>query len=421
MRGRSNVGDVDDKGNFQVIEKDYKPIVPEDVQAAGSGSVYHVQPTRSAHRVYPPRGRAQPPSEKTKRDKNLGHAILIAHIRTFTLVTLFMFGLLGVAVYVTGRAWQKHMERARASSAAPRPVAEEAVPVVLDTGVLVTDAEDEEPARLRVELDTDALRRAVFLQQQAEQMLEEGRRQEALALFVEALEWWPNLTAVWGTVGQLYLEERDFERAEEALERAVEADPGNPERLNDLGVALLYQNRLDEALEVFGAVLEISPAYAPAHFNLALCHLARNDDAAAEAELDAFLVLRPDDPQALKEKAYLLAVRGAHDEALPLLDTAIEGAPDWPPLYVDAAAVAALMGQLDQAIHYLSGLEERTSAVTVQRVYHQPAFRTIRLTDEGQQFERKLAERARSRLGSSRDVPTESAAATLPMRSLVER
>lgn len=405
-----------------MMAKDNDPKrIPDDASAPLAGSVYYRQRPPPRKRYTPSQSPSKGPSRSgpPRRTSNLGHAIMLSNIRTFSIMAVFMFALLGFAVYITGRMWRAHQERvevdAPATTRPPAPSPGPARPELRDVGVLM-DVPQQPAAQVRSELDTDAMRRAVFMQKRAEALVASGNYAEAIARFQDALEIWPYLTQVWTQLGRVYLHTRDYRRAQIALERAVESDPGNAELLNDLGVALLFQNRIDQAMDVFDTVTDLVPSFAPAHFNRALTFLAQDDVPQAERSLDAFLRLKPNDPQALKEKAFLVAQRGEYREALDLLRHAITYAPDWAPLYVDAAAAAALLGRVDEAIRHLDQAEAFTSPDLIYRVYQQPAFRDIRRSEPGRLFEQNLAERARE-LMDLQGGTEQPVSLTLPMTS----
>jgi len=335
---------------------------------------------------------------------------MLANIRTFGLVALFMGGLLALASVLTTRIWKSHQsevaaEELFATRRTERPtlglpdsrVSLSPVPL----GAAETRWSDRPMPNVRSELDTDAMRRAIFMQKRAEELLLEGRHEEAIARFQDALDIWPQLTQVWSQLGQVYLGIRDYARARIALERAVENDPGNPAVLNDLGVAFLYLNRLDQALEIFMTVNDIDPRFARAHFNRALAYMAQNDADAADAALDAFLRLQPQNAQALKEKAYLQASRRDYEGAMETLRRALVSEPDWAPLHIDLAATAALLGRVDEAIRHLDRVEVFTTPSVAYQIFQQPAFREIRLTEAGRAFEQQLAERAREDIAAA--------------------
>ena len=260
------------------------------------------------------------------------------------------------------------------------------------------------PAKpLPTELDTERIRRAVFLAKHAQTLEDGGSLPEAIQRYREALEAWPHLNAVWGQLGRAYLKTREFGKAQLALEKAVQGSPGSADMMNDLGASLLYQGQVDRAMNLFEAAVEIDPSYDPSIFNLALCHIARNDRVAARGSLQQFLRLRPSDARALREKAYIDALENQYEAALDALKAAIVEAPDWVLLYFDAAAVSALMGRLDQAIAYLQKAEPLSTPRAVYQIYREPAFREIRLTELGKEFEHELANRVRARMAEGKE------------------
>ncbi len=77
-------------------------------------------------------------------------------------------------------------------------------------------------------------------------------------------------------------------RSEEAillLERARALDPGNPDLLNDLGVACFNARHWNETRDAFEAVLALRPDYANAHINLGLLDFRQQRYAEAAAHL----------------------------------------------------------------------------------------------------------------------------------------
>jgi len=68
--------------------------------------------------------------------------------------------------------------------------------------------------------------------------------------------------------GEKLLESGDWEAAEQAFRKAVEADEKSPAAHSKMGVALVHQRRLQEAEEEFARALTLDPRYAPAWSNL---------------------------------------------------------------------------------------------------------------------------------------------------------
>lgn len=386
-------------------------MAPDGLQTPGGAGEPPSQPRYLYHKgKIPSRPRAvaaEPAGAAPSPRRGRGNPaldLMLANLRRFGVVFAGMLILLVVSILVLKFLWGIRDRELRAPSR-PKPAAAQ-TPTA--TGAVAEAGSTQDVAAARpgtARLDTELIRRAVFLAKHAQTLEENGSHQEAIAKYREALDVWPYLTAVWGQLGRLYLLTRDYPRAQIALEKAVESNPGSAALLNDLGVSYLHQGKVDKAANLFDAAVEVDPQYAASLFNLALCNLTRNDRAAARASLDRYLRMKPDDPRALREHAFLDAMETQYAPALASLEKALTGAPDWPLLYFDAAAVSALLGRPDQAIRYLQMAEPLTSPSSVYRLYQEPAFREIRLTELGKMFEKDLAARARERMSEDAAPP----------------
>ncbi|MGA9348225.1 MAG: tetratricopeptide repeat protein [Anaerolineae bacterium] len=94
--------------------------------------------------------------------------------------------------------------------------------------------------------------------------------------------------------GQTYLNEKDFERAEEVYAKALELNPNIIQAHSALGYIYALQGKLQEALEENLKVLELAPNDYATHKNLAMIYqqLGRLEEAITEAE--AALELAPE-------------------------------------------------------------------------------------------------------------------------------
>lgn len=339
-----------------------------------------------------------------RRGSNPGWELMLANLRRFGAFLGGMLLLMLVSILVLKFLWGIR-DRELRSPRPERPVPASASRAPAEAGGTGSTQQVAEAPQGKTELDTELIRRAVFLSKHGQALEDSRNYTEAIARYREALDIWPYLTSVWGQLGKLYLRTREFGRAQIALEKAVENNPGSAELLNDLGVAFLYQGRVDKATHLFEAAVEVDPNYAASHFNLALCHLTRNDRVSARGSLERFLRMKPHDARALREAAFLNAMETRYQEALESLQKALSEAPDWPLLYFDAAAVSALMGRPDEAIRYLEKAEPLSTPTAVYKLYQEPAFREIRLTELGKLFEKELAARARERAGEEAPAP----------------
>lgn len=68
--------------------------------------------------------------------------------------------------------------------------------------------------------------------------------------------------------GERHLEAGDFQAAERAFSKAVEAAPDSAVPHSKLGVTLVNQGRQDAAIAQFSKAIALQPGYAPAYSNL---------------------------------------------------------------------------------------------------------------------------------------------------------
>lgn len=325
--------------------------------------------------------------------------ILFVNLRTFLIVAAGMSVFFMLAMFTSIRAWKMKEQRATSTKPVAAQNAEATKSPAIKEPIRIDDPNWEFRGGLR-KSDNDSIHTALLLSKRADSLVEAGDAREAIDLYVEALTTWPHLTAARIKLGRLFLTLRDYIRAQEYLEAAVDNDPGSPDLMNDLGVAYFHQRRITTAMKQFKSAIQIDGTFAPSYFNLALCHLSMADQNSARDYLHKYLTLVPEDTRALKQKAFLDASNGDYTNAMTTLQQAIMLDANWPALRFDAAATAALMGRGDEAIAHLQQAEALASPSAVYLVYQQPAFREVRLSESGRAYLKDLVERARQRSAS---------------------
>jgi Flp pilus assembly protein TadD len=81
----------------------------------------------------------------------------------------------------------------------------------------------------------------------------------------------------------------DLGTAERLLGRAAEADPGDPDAWNHLGVVLTRQGESTRGIQAFRRALRLRPAHAEAHRNLAVALDRQGREREAVRHYRAFL------------------------------------------------------------------------------------------------------------------------------------
>jgi tetratricopeptide (TPR) repeat protein len=142
-------------------------------------------------------------------------------------------------------------------------------------------------------------------------------------------------------------------RLEEALlsfRRALQIQPGLAQTHNNLGIALQDQGRLDEAVASYRRALALKPGYAMACNNLGTALKDQGKLEEAAACFRRALQLKPDDAMACSNLADALKEQGRLAEAAACYRRALELKPDFAEGYTDLGCVLRDQGNLDEAV-----------------------------------------------------------------------
>jgi tetratricopeptide (TPR) repeat protein/thiol-disulfide isomerase/thioredoxin len=167
----------------------------------------------------------------------------------------------------------------------------------------------------------------------------EGRAEEAIGFFREALRLSPDHTIALDNLGNAHRQLKQWDEARKAFERALEVNasdpeanyglamvyaqsddtehayaylqnalkyrPVYPEALNNLGILYLRTQRLDQAIATFEECIRVAPAFDQAYLNLARVYAIEGDPAKARTVLRELLKQHPEHAQAQKALADL--------------------------------------------------------------------------------------------------------------------
>lgn len=145
------------------------------------------------------------------------------------------------------------------------------------------------------------------------------------------------------------------ELAVKDLEDQVSSNPGDPERLLALGYAYQEEGRYEEALDLYGQVLELDSDNTGALYNkgVVLSELGRDKD--AEAAYWDVLEVAPDHALAAKALGQYYVSKKHYKSALTALEPVIKERPQYADLQYLAGYSCEQLGIDETAIRYYRG------------------------------------------------------------------
>jgi len=117
-----------------------------------------------------------------------------------------------------------------------------------------------------------------------------------LDLLQQALAKDPNSGAAYSMLAKLYYSEGEIDKASEAIAKALELGPHQPDFLYVQGKILEKQGKLDEALASFTQTTLINPQESDAYFEIGVIYQQRKDLPRATAAYKRALEISPQDP-----------------------------------------------------------------------------------------------------------------------------
>jgi tetratricopeptide (TPR) repeat protein len=147
----------------------------------------------------------------------------------------------------------------------------------------------------------------------------------------------------------LYSEGR-YQEAIAFYENALKFKPDDYEAWNTRGVALGNLGRSEEAIASFDNALKFKPDYADAWYNrgIALDNLGRLEEAIAS--YDNALKIKPDHPEAWYNRGNALKDLGRNEEAIASYDNALKIKPDCHEVWHNRGIALDNLGRLEEAI-----------------------------------------------------------------------
>ncbi len=157
------------------------------------------------------------------------------------------------------------------------------------------------------------------------------------------------LANAWNNLGLLATREGRTEEAIHCFQEALRSSPDHLIALDNLGNAYRLQKNWDEARRTFGRSLNVDPSDPEANYGLAMVFAQADDSAHAYEYLQKALKARPVFPEALNNLGILYLRTERQEEAVASFEECIRVAPGFEQSYLNLAKVYVLEGAPDKA------------------------------------------------------------------------
>jgi Flp pilus assembly protein TadD len=181
-------------------------------------------------------------------------------------------------------------------------------------------------------------------------LAKEGRWDEAVASFREAVRRRPDYTDAFNNLGNVLYFQKKLDEAIAAYEEAVRLSPDHAGACSNLGEVLRHRGRLDESLKYCRQAIELRPDFAPAHNHLGLALSANEQFEEAVAHCAEAVRLDPNLAEAHHGLGYALLQLKRVDEAVAAIETALRLKPTLAEAYSNLAAALLRRGKVEEAL-----------------------------------------------------------------------
>jgi tetratricopeptide (TPR) repeat protein len=178
-------------------------------------------------------------------------------------------------------------------------------------------------------------------------LFQQGKSAEAVAEYRRAVAADPRHYKAHNNAALALIELGELEQAASHFEKSLEAQP-SAEIYSDLGFVVEQLGDSEEAIELYEKALDLDPKCAPAHFNLAVTMVRRQDFAEAENHYRAALRAKPT-AETYNGLGFVLSRQGKLDEAVVQFREAIRVNPEYTAAYNNLASSLAQQGKPEEA------------------------------------------------------------------------
>ena len=181
-----------------------------------------------------------------------------------------------------------------------------------------------------------------------------GHWKDSVTLFTHTIKVTKNNYVGHNNLGFALMKQDRFPEAKEHLLEALRLKPEYAKAHNNLGVTSTKLGEIDEALSHFSEAVRIMPDLLDAHNNLGVILKKQGRLEEAARHFSEVLRIKPDSARAHNSMGILMARRGQTDEAAEHFSEAVKSDPDYAEAHNNLGVVLKRQGKLEEATAYFS-------------------------------------------------------------------
>ena len=198
------------------------------------------------------------------------------------------------------------------------------------------------------EMTQDVPKAAKKSYEQGLKRMKDGKNNEAVSLFQDALKSYPEYVLALNKLGECYLYEEKLQAAQSEFEKAIAINAKYPISQINLGMLMVKSQRYDAAIEHLDAALRLNESFPMAHLYLGIAWLEKTPQDVsnlekAEKSFSKALALGGKDMANVHKYMFNIHIRRKQvDKAAAELEAYLEALPDAP----DAPGIKQMLGKL---------------------------------------------------------------------------
>ena len=157
----------------------------------------------------------------------------------------------------------------------------------------------------------------------------QGKTAEQASLLKQTIEKDPDHAPAHATLGEIYLEKKKLDLAQQQFAKSIDADPDNFIARTGYGHVLIRKKKYEEAVEQLDKAVELKPNYPFSYVDRAKAKSSSGDINGALADLTEAVKLDPDHYWNYIDRGKLRLYVGNIEEAYKDFDRAVELRPDY--------------------------------------------------------------------------------------------